>query len=409
MRIKKLNQAGFNYVYLLAGVGGLLLILGVAIGVVLYTQQQDKKKAQQAAVSTVDRNDPFIKAYGDNCVDAPINRFTAAPVAPDQVRFIEPLGKVAGTQVLPAVYASIVPLNPNAAANSYNLVMPTNGKVVNVERNEAGDAYNVVVSYSCRYYTVFNNVPQLVDSIADELPADMEPGASAPLNVALKTGEPLGSFGNKDVQWIMVDAKSTLEGLTNTTQYESQPWIVHAIDPFSVYTPSAREQLQAKSLRSAEPIGGKFSYDKAGTLSGNWFKSGTSGFASTATDPWVNFLSVAPNYIDPTSVIVSIGSWEGKPAQFTVKGKVDPTTSTKANSPVKYDLMELTYLKPDGSAWNPATDGFVKGVTVNQNGPIIGSIMFEVQDGNKIRLQRFPGKTSDQLTVFEASAELYER
>ncbi len=409
MRIKKLNQAGFNYVYLLAGVCGLLLIIGIAIGVVVYTQQQNKKKAQQAAVSTVNRNNPFIKAYGNNCVDALINRFSAAPVATDQVRFIEPLGKTAGAQVLPAVYASIVPLNPEAAANSYNLIMPADGKVVDVTHNTAEESYTVVVSHSCRYYSIFQSVPQLVPSIAAQLPEKVEPGVSVPLNISLKAGEPIGSFGNKDVQWIMVDAKSTAKGFVNTTQYQSQPWIVHAIDPFSVYTKSAREQLQAKTLRSADPIGGKFDYDKAGTLSGNWFKSGTGGFVGAEKDPWINFLSIAPNYIDPNSIIVSIGNWEGKPTQFTVKGKVDPTNATKANSPVKYNLMELVYLKPDGAVWNPVADGFVKGITVSQNGPIIGSIMFEVQDDGKIRLQRFPGKTSDQLTVFEASAELYER
>lgn len=410
MHIRKLNQAGFNYIYLLIGVVLTLVIIAAAFGGILYMQDQNKKKAaQEAARSTVNRNDPFIRRYADNCIDTPINRLTNAPVATDQVRFIEPMGRVADTQVLPAVYATITPLNPLATASSYNLVMPANGKVVDVTRNAAGSAYDVVISYSCRYYTVFQNVPNLIPSIAAQLPTDMQPRASQPLNTSLKAGEPIGSFGNQPVQWIMVDAKATAQGLSNTMQYDQQPWIVHAIDPFSVYIKTTREQLQAKSLRSAEPIGGKFDYNKENTLSGNWFKTGTNGYAGSGTEPWLNFLSVAPNYIDPNSTIVSIGNWEGKPRQFTVKGKVDATTATKANSPVKYELMELTYLKPDGAVWSPVNDGFVKGLTVSQNNPVIGSIMFEVQDGNKIRLQRFPGKTADQLTVFEASAELYER
>lgn len=410
MRTKKLNQAGFNYVYLFIGVAVALVLIGAAYGAVAFTQSQNKKKAaQEAAKSSVNRNDPFIQRYGDNCVDAPINRFTSAPVATDQVRFIEPLGKTAGTQVLPAVYASIIPLNPLATASSYNLVMPANGKVVDVTRNATNNAYDIVVSYSCRYYTIFQNVPNLIPPLAAQLPATMEPNASQPLNASFKAGEPIGSFGNQPIQWIMVDAKASVQGLSNGEQYSAQPWIVHAIDPFSVYAKTAREQLQAKSLRSAEPIGGKFDYNKANTLSGSWFKTGTNGFAATTDQPWINFLSVAPDYIDPSSTIVSIGNWEGKPRQFVVKGKVDPTQATQANSPVKYELLELVYLKPDGSAWSPTGDGFIKGLTVSQNGPVIGSIMFEVQEGDKIRLQRFPGKTADQLTVFEASAELYER
>jgi hypothetical protein len=408
MRIKKLNQAGFNYIYLFVGVAVALVLIGIT-AFVMYTSEQNKKQAQKAAASTVNRNDPFIKKYGDNCVDAPINMFSAAPVATDQVRYIEPLGKTAGTQVLPAVYASIVPLNPNAAANSYNLIMPSNGKIVSIEKNKAGDAYSIVASYNCRYYTVFNNVPTLADAIASKISATMEPGATEAVNISVKAGEPIGSFGNQPVQWIMVDAKTTAKGFISATPYDSQPWIAHAIDPFSVYNPATKIQLQTKSLRSVEPIGGKADYDKAGSLSGNWFKTGTGGFVGVPLDPWVNYLSVAPNFIDPTVTIVSIGNWEGKPSQFAVKGKVDATTATKENSPVKYELMELTYLKPDGSVWNPTTDGFVKGLTVSQNNPIVGTIMFEVQDDNKIRLQRFPGKAADQITVFEASAELYER
>lgn len=409
MRIKKLNQAGFNYIYLFVGVAVALVLIGVA-AVFMYKDAQNKKQAEKAAASTVNRNDPFIKKYGDNCLDAPINMFSAAPVATDQVRYIEPMGKTAGNQVLPAVYASIVPLNPNAAANSYNLIMPSNGKIVSIEKNKAGDAYNIVASYNCRYYTVFNNVPTLADSIKSKISATMEPGTAEAVNISIKAGDPVGSFGNQPVQWIMVDAKTTVKGLISGTPYDSQPWIAHAIDPFSVYNQTTKIQLQAKSLRSVEPIGGKADYDKAGTLSGNWFKTGTGSFVGAAVNPWTNYLSIAPNFIDPSSVIVSIGNWEGKPAQFTVKGKqVDPTTATKENSPVKYELTELTYLKPDGSVWNPTADGFVKGLTVSQNNPVIGTIMFEVQDDNKIRLQRFPGRAADQITVFEASAELYER
>lgn len=407
--MKKLNQAGFHLLYLAVII---VIVAALAIaGIFFYIAQQDKQKASQATISTVNRNDPFIRRYGDNCIDGPISRFSMAPVAPDQVRFIEPLGKVAGTQVLPAAYASIVPLNPSASASSYNLIMPGKGKVVSIERNTAGTAYRVVVSFNCRYFAIFDNIPQLAPELTQKIPANMEPDAVQVSDIALETGQPIGSFGNQPIQWFMVDAKATAPGLTNTTQYDAQPWLTHAIDPFSLFTKTAQTQLQAKSLRSAEPIGGKADYDKANALSGNWFKSGSGGFTSNGgQQPWLNYLSLAPNYIDPSAVIVSFGNWQNsQPAQFTVKGKVDPSTITKETSPVKYELTELVYLKPDGSVWNPTTDGYVKGITVAQNRPVIGTAMFEVQDGNKIRMQKFVGKTADQVTTFEASAELFER
>jgi hypothetical protein len=330
------------------------------------------------------------------------------------------MGKTSDGHVTPTDHVYITPLNPSAADNSYNVVMPADGRIVEVGAMPAqyvGDMagakvapedHRIVIAHSCRYYSIFIHVHQLSEKVKAEV-GTLAPNTQKQVAIALKAGDPIGKIGGSPVDWTMVDVESNLKGFVTPKLYEGEPWKIHTIDPFSMYTGSLREQLEAKSLRSTKPIGGKIDYDKKKTLQGNWFKAGTHGYQGATPDRYYDgHLSIAPDYIDPDTTIVSIGNWQGKAAQFVVKGKVDPTTATKATSPVKYELIARNYETPEGAPWN-GRSGLVKGLKVSQRGAVVGTIAFEIEDGEKLRLETFPGKTAAQVTVLTPAAQIYER
>lgn len=415
--MKKLNQAGFHLLYVVV----VLVIIG-AIALVGWrvagTQRGDSGgKSHQAAVN---RNDLFVQQYGNNCDDKPSPAFTSSPIATDQVGYIIPMGQMSDGHVTPTDHVYVAPLNPDAADNSYNVVMPADGKVVYVaampaqyigdkkDTKTAPEDHRIVVSFNCQYYSIFIHVHQLSDKLKAEV-GDLTPNTNKQLALNLRAGDPIGKIGGNPVDWTMVDTEATLKGFISPRLYEREPWKMHTIDPFSMYKGTLRSQLEAKSLRSEKPIGGKIDYDKRGALVGNWFKSGTNGYEGTSPERyWDGHLSVVPDHIDPNSTIVSIGNWQGSAKQFAVKGTVDPSQITKANSPVKYELMALNYETPEAAPWNPHS-GFVRGLKVSQHNPVAGTIMFEVQDGEKLRVETFPGKTAAQVNVLTPAAQIYER
>lgn len=416
MNKHKLNQAGFHLIYPLIVIFVIILI-GV-VGWRVYDMQQKQAKPQTSS-GQVDRTDPFIQQYGNNCEDKPRVSFTNSPITTDQLGFIHPMGKVDDGHVTPTDHVYLTPLNPDAADNSYNVVMPADGRVVQIDAMPAqyiGDRqgvqtapsdHRVVIAHSCQYYSIFIHVHKLSDKLAQEA-GQIEPGKAKQVLISLNAGEPIGQIGGNPVDWTLVDLQTKLSGFISPALYQTEPWKIHSIDPLSVYSEPLQSQLAAKSLRSRKPVGGKIDYDKAGSLVGNWFRAGTNGYKGASQDRyWDGHLSVAPSYIDPDHTVVSLGNWQGKATQFAVKGNVDPTQITKTNSPVKYELLQLSYMTPEGANWSGRN--FASGLSVNQRGNVIGTIMFEVQDGEKLKVEKFPGKTADQVNVFTGAAEIYER
>ncbi len=416
MHIKKLNQNGFHLIYLLL----VLAVLGVIgfAGWRVYTVQQ-QNKAALANADKINRDDPFVKQYGSTCSNVAISSFPKSPIAVDQIRYIEPMGKMYDGHVTPVDHVYISPLDPNAADNSYSVVMPADGKVVEISRmpdSYIGDQTNrtvapedhrIVVSFNCRYYAIFIHVHQLSDKLAAAV-TGLQAGQNKSTDISLKAGDTIGKIGGNPVDWTLVDVKTTLAGFIHPDSYEREPWKVHSIDPFSAYTDSLKSQLQAKSLRSAVPIGGKIDYDKAGTLAGNWFRQGTNGYAGT--DPsryWDGHLSIVPDYIDPNTTVVSIGNWQGTAKQFAVKGDADPSQVTVKNSPVKYELIELGYETPTAAPWDGKS--LIKGLKVSQRATQVGTIMFEVQSDGTLKVEKFPGLSADLVSAFGANAQIYVR
>ncbi len=96
-------------------------------------------------------------------------------------------------------------------------------------------------------------------------------------------------------------------------------------------------------------------------------------------------------------VILSFGEYgDGSPQSFAVKGNAqDPATIGKPDGVVAYELVQSPNYTPTG---------------IQKGSPqVMGTALFQVLDGEKLKVETFPGKTKDQVAGFTGSAQIYER
>lgn len=401
-------------------IAAVLVVLVGGLVAYLVTKKDNKTDGSSDSSNTNQQTNQtqsaFAADYANVCKQRDVT-FSSAPLPMDQLGFIIPMGQMNDGHVTPTDHVYVSPINTAAADNTFDVVMPADGTVVNIsampsqyvgDRNQqtATEDHRVVIAHNCRYYSIFIHIHQLSDALKEAV-GTLQPNENKNVIIELKAGDKLGKIGGNPVDWSLMDVTQTLKGFITPDLYKREAWKVHVIDPISVYSGSLKSQLIAKSLRSAEPYGGKIDYDKRGALIGNWFQEGTNGYEGANMERyWDGHLSVVPDHLDPSSTIVSIGNWEGKAAQMAVKGKVDPAAVTKATGPVKYELMGISYVA-DGQSFNAQRPA--KNITIRQDGTVKGTIMFEVGDNEHLKVQTFPGKSAAQVTGFTDAAKTYVR
>jgi hypothetical protein len=424
---KNTNKPGKKKLLLI--IGGSLLALLLIVGAVKALTGNKGDKFQQRDMGRQERDNgkqngrdgggSFISQYGQNCENKTDVKFTHFPVPVAQLGQIEPMGKVEDGHVTPTDHLYLAPLNRQAADNTTDVVMPADGRVVMVaampaqyigdrKQQTAPEDHRLIVSYGCQYFSIFIHVHKLSEALQKEV-GNMEPNTQKNVSISLKAGEKLGKIGGNPVDFTMLDTTKKLTGFINPDQYASEAWKIHTIDPFPLYSGDLKAQITAKSLRSAEPLGGKIDYDQPGKLVGTWFKEGTNGYAGKSMNRyWDGHLSIAPDYIDPSVTIVSIGNWQGKAAQFAVhQPSAKPETVSAANGPVKYHLVNRQYMA-GSRPWVGST--FAKGITLDvNNAPEAGVILLQVLDGSKLKVEKFPGQSLAQVKGFTKNAAIYTR
>lgn len=364
------------------------------------------------------QDNPFAQQYLRDCKQDRKISFTHSPIAVDQLGYIEPMGKMSDGHVTPTDHVYIAPKNPAAADNTTDVVMPADGTVIQVDampaqyigdknQQTAAEDHRVVIAHNCQYVSIFIHIHKLSDALKTAAGGTIQPNTQKQMNLELKAGDKLGMIGGSPFDWSLMDATKTLSGFITPDLYKSEPWKIHVIDPFSVYSAPLKEQLIAKSLRSTQPYGGKIDYDKKGALIGNWFREGSNGYMGADQQRyWDGHLAIAPHNIDASSTVASLGNWQGKAAQFMVKDSPSPTTTTAASGVVKYELASLS-LTANGQEWTGRE--FAKDIKVRQNNQVMGVALFQVLNGEKLKVELFPGKTAAQVSGFTSAAQTYVR
>jgi hypothetical protein len=410
---------------LLISIGIVVGLLVLGGGVFAFTklnkkepQAYDNSKLTQDQKTLLNQDDPFTQQHLQGCKDTKVS-FTHAPVPLEQMGYIIPMGQMSDGHVTPTDHVYVAPLNQSAADNTTDVVMPADGKIIGIgampaqyigDKNQqvAPEDHRVIVQHNCQYVSIFIHIHQLSEKVQSAIGAKLKPNENKQLTLELKAGEKIGKIGGNPVDWTLADAKKKLSGFITPDLYKGESWKIHTIDPIAIYSGSLKDQLVAKSLRTTEPYGGKIDYDKKGALVGNWFREGTNGYMGASQDRYYDgHLAVAPHHVDPTATVVSMGNWQGKAAQLVAKaGAPDPAKVTSANGPVKYELTDISMAAPNGSQLSGM---LVKGAKVILTGPTKGTVLFQVMDGEKLKFERFPGKTAAQVSGFTSAAQTYVR
>ncbi len=338
--------------------------------------------------------------------------FEHPPVELDLVEVVVPLGLMSDSHVTPVDHQyfqnfkqpdlDIAVFSP--AAGVVTSIQHMN-QTVSDQQQQTIDDYRLVIEHTCTISSIFIHVGSLSPPLAEVAPP---PGEHTRVDVHLVAGETIGTF-RMNVDYSVVDMDVVLPGLLVPEHYEQEPWKIHTPDPFGYFIPAVREALEAKSLRTAEPIGGELAYDVDGRLVGSWFLEGTNGYAGADVDRyWAGHLTIAYDLFDPDQIVVSIGTFAGAAAQFGVRGNdPDPADVSTATGIVAYELVDYDYFNGD-ERWDRMS--LTKGIDArSDDGPIHGVALFQLMEDRILRAEFLPGVTAAEMEGFTPNAQTFER
>lgn len=405
-------------------ISGLVFVVLLATGALfLFLGKSDKSgQTSDTTPTTAVKQIGFAKQYTDVCdATTTFTGFTQSLVPQAQLGFIEPMGKVMDGHVTPTDHLYVAPKNRAAADNTTDVVMPANGRIIDIAampaeyigdrsgQTVAPEDHRITIAFGCSHFSILIHVHKLAGPLAEQV-GTMKPNTQQRVSIDLKAGDKIGMIGGNPVDWTFVDTTKVLTGFIHPDLYEGESWKIHSFDPLAQYKGALKTAMQGASLRSSEPFGGKIDYDIKGALAGNWFREGTNGYSGADKSRyWDGHLSIAPDYIDGKTTIVSIGNWDGVAKQFTPREAFDPTIITPASGMVKVELAPIIHYTTNGQPWT-GNDSSVKG---GRTGPdlttTVGTIAFSVLPNEKLKVETFIGKTPAQVTNFTSAAKTYAR
>lgn len=334
------------------------------------------------------------------------------PLKVEDIRQVLPMGMMVGGHVTPSDHLYIVPKDPKADDDHYEVLAVADGFIVQIQRPPAGNPdpavtrkageYKLVLEHSASCWSYLGLINSLDPAVAKAV-GEIKPGPFVAVRIPVKAGQVIGKTGGgHSFDFALVDTAVTRKGFANAEQFRNRdPWKPHTVDPFDYLDKPLKDTLLALNPRTAEPRGGRIDYDTDGRLVGNWYKEKTGGYAglNKRLDYWVGHLTVAYHHIDPSVVIVSVGDFDGKPRQFGVVGNgPDPAKVSAKDGAVKY---ELQYAPIDNSGRRTELPRELRGAR--------GVLLVELLDGSKLKVEVFPGKVAKDVTGFTAAATTYER
>lgn len=337
---------------------------------------------------------------------------THSPMAIADLDVINPMGLAIFEHVTPADHLYLWPANRNSAPGTYPVYAPGNGVITLIQHRASfeGDGgqqqvrndYRIVFEHSSTMYSYYDLVDVMDPAILAQIPGGVPMGGGVRTRVPVSGGQLIGRIGGRTLDFAVLDLEKPDPGFLTPDFYASESWKVFTVDAFEAFEPGVRQQMLTKASRTAAPRGGKIGYDRAGRLVGNWFLAGTNGYSGAAGNNgrgyWTGHLSIAYHYIDADKIVLSFGEYGGGGAtQFGVKGNAPlPDGITRANGIVKYELIRMGLI--DGPRPFDGTSGAVQ-----------GTVLFEVLEGERLRMELFQGKSAAEVGGFTAAARIYER
>lgn len=404
-------------------VGILVVLITAATGAFIFIQGRSSDGDSQNPLEKIGEltksDSDAIKAgkqlsNGKCSGEGPV-KLGALPMGKESFPFIEPYGLMIDGHVTPIDHMYFEPADRDAAIDAYNVYAPADGTITEIQRRETGggvsgveEEFRLVITYTCTFFSYYDLITVLEPSITKEA-TELEKSNFTKVEISVKKGQLIGKIGKQTLDFAVWDTEKPLTGFIVPEHYEREAWKIYTANPFDYFTDDIKKILIAKNLRTAKPIQGKIDYDIDGKLVGNWFREGTNGYEGANQNKYYEgHLSVVYNYLDPTAIMVSVGDFNGEPAQFTVEGnKPNPAKVDQSTGLVKYGLVDFEYIMPNGQPWDRAS--LVKNLKVRNASQLHGTILFQLVDKRKLRVEIFPGKSASQVSDFTKDAKIYVR
>lgn len=366
--------------------------------------------------------DYFQNQLSQKCKEHPT--FSVSPLKPDYLGLITPLGRMSDSHVTPTDHQYWAPKSVKRGVDYttlpaiYDIYSPADGTIVSAENHTQvytdGNApkindWRLVINHSCGVSTIYIHIDKLSDEISSKLgnKRDSHNGTTNyEANIIVKQGQLLGKLAEHPFDFSVHDQNVILPGLINPKRYENEYWKIHTVDPFDYFSESVRSQLLAKVVRSIEPRGGKIDYDIEGKLVGNWFRE---GYDPKNIDGrfWDAEMTIAYNVFDPSKVFISTGNFNGRSGQFAVLDNIPDPKDVGIGQLVKYQLVSFSYVDANGKSWSE--DRYTSQVTLIVGRQVEGTILYQLQDKDTLKVESFVGKKATEVSGFDSRAQIYRR
>ncbi|HRH95205.1 MAG TPA: hypothetical protein PLB55_04690 [Prosthecobacter sp.] len=259
----------------------------------------------------------------------------------------------------------------------------------------------VFIEHSAQVWSYVDHLIEVDAAIMKQVPGGVQPGQPVSVRIPVKAGQVIGKVGNQTFDFALIDTNTTREGFIKPEQFlQRDPQKPHVVDPFDYIDEPLRGELIKKDARKVPPFGGRIDYDIDGKLIGNWYEQGTGGYAglNRRIDYWIGHLSIVYHHLDPKVIVFSIGNYDGRAAQFWVKGnQPDPATIGEKDGVVKYELV----FGQLGSSGQPQMRP--------EGDQVQGTVLVQVLPERKLKFEAFPGVSGAEVEGFTKKVKLFER
>ncbi|MGE3959480.1 MAG: hypothetical protein AB7H96_22390 [Vicinamibacterales bacterium] len=249
--------------------------------------------------------------------------FRASPVAEDDLRFIVPLGNLNPPgHTFPTDHIYFYNRLPNAPPGApVPVYAPGDGVVQFILGNGAESQVGVRTGRFIYYL--------------DHVVLD----AAIRTGVSVTAGQRIGTTGSSSYA-VDLGVINELKTVTFINPLRYPGTTLHGDAPLPYFEEPLRSRLYARVQRLGADRDGRFDYDEAGRLVGNWFLEGTPVTESATATAWPRHLAFVYDNYDPSRVRVAIGGTLPVVGAFAVDGNgPDPRVVTPATGKVTYRLL----------------------------------------------------------------------
>ncbi len=296
------------------------------------------------------------KFSNGSCEGSGRKLMTTAPMKPKDIRMILPYGTMVGAHVMPTSHQYLEPWDRKLGRDTYEVRAAMDATLYSISRRaqnvESGQAspeeFQLWFAVSCTHFYYYDLMTSLSPDLRKTFDQEKRQGDYASVRIQVKAGQVLGKIGGQTLDYGVWDTElPAAADILVPKHYEWDGFRLYLADPLNYYTNELKQIILSKYVRTAKPISGKVDYDIDGKLVGGWFLKGT-GELTGGQSPkyWTGHLAIAPEYLDPSVYLISVGDFAGEEKQFSIsRSAPDPKNVGVETGLVKYDLLPWKHVK----------------------------------------------------------------